>query len=237
MSRGTYRPLNADRHLVAAYATDEALDYARDRTIGTTARAILPTYDAMSRVATGARDAYRGSKLFRDRGATPYAKVGSDWFHSIADRQRAVAQISTDFQTFTNDLASWIPGHDAAAAQWVDASVTLTLKEWATFAAHESSSWWVKAATNWTAFEEWQERLKRLRELARAHGIVLSSAEPVDLPRTVWEQGANGEGNQVASILGVLKVAAVGALAITGAMTLLSGLRDLRGLHDTKAGR
>lgn len=166
-------------------------------------------------------------------------RVGTEWWHSGSDRQHAVAQLSTDFLTFQNDLMAAITARGGALSSeqkrlddaWVACDVRPTLAEWQAFAARESDSWLTRLTTSWDVFEEWMERLRRLRALARAHGLELQSAEPVDLPRTVWQRGTSGGGSASDTWLGFLKVVVYSAVGITGFATLYSVLRDLRGRH------
>jgi hypothetical protein len=106
--------------------------------------------------------------------------------------------------------------------------VTPTLEEWNEFVAHEGRSWWTKLATSWETFEQWWDRLKQLRSLARAHGMELQSAEPVPLPKTIWQQGAEGKGSEATAVLGVLKIGALSALTIMGAAGLFAAIHNLR---------
>ena len=57
---------------------------------------------------------------------------------------------------------------------------------------------------------------------------MLQSAEPVPLPKTIWQRGAEGKGGEATAVLGVLKVGVFTALTLTGALSLLVVLRDLR---------
>lgn len=159
--------------------------------------------------------------------------VGQEMIHTVPDRERAIAQISTGFKTLASDLAVWMSSNTdqpgaSARAQWLAADVTPTLEEWNAFVAHEGKSWWTKVATSWETFEQWWDRLKQLRSLARAHGILLQSTEPVPLPKTIWQQGAEGKGSEATAILGVLKIGALVTLTIMGAAGFLTVIHNLR---------
>lgn len=229
MSRGQYAPLDRDRHWVVGWGTEVARDYA-------TARAIAPVVPAIEvastidRGARGARQILVGSQAFRDRGETPVAQVGAEWFHSVGDRDRAIAQLSTEWQQLAADLDG-DPAHHADPA-WVKADIAPAIEEWNHFVSRETSSWWTRAATDWQVFEDWQERIKRLRELARARGIVLASPEPHPLPKTVWQRGAEGKGSEPAAWLGILKLGFYAALTLTGAFALYGAVSALRGNKD-----
>lgn len=159
--------------------------------------------------------------------------IGQELIHTVPDRSRAIAQISTGFKTLASDLAVWMSSNTdqpgaSARAQWLAADVTPTLEEWNAFVVHEGKSWWTKVATSWETFEQWWDRLKQLRSLARAHGILLQSTEPVPLPKTIWQQGAEGKGSEATAVLGVLKIGALVTLTIMGAAGFLTVLHNLR---------
>jgi hypothetical protein len=159
--------------------------------------------------------------------------VGQEFFHTVADRERAIMSLSTHFRALANDLATWQAANKAAptaasSAQWLAADVTPTLEEWKGFVDQQDTSWWTKAATSWETFEEWWNRLRQLRTLARAHGIALESSEPVPLPKTIWQRADSGKGSEAAALLGVLKVGVFAALTVMGTVSLFAIMRDLR---------
>lgn len=233
--RGNYGPLDRDRHWAIAWGADQATDYARDRTVGAVLRPVLPVAADVAQATRGAERWWIASQAIGDRAEAdrPVTEIGQELFHTTADRDRAIAQLSTGFRALASDLAVWQTSNkdhpDASSnAQWLAADVTPTLEEWNAFVAHESRSWWTKVATSWQTFEGWWSRLKQLRSLARAHGIQLQSVEPTPLPKTIWQQGAEGKGSEAVAILGVLKIGAFTALAIMGAAGLYSAIRGLR---------
>ncbi len=144
--------------------------------------------------------------------------------------------MTIEFQALSDDLASWMhegkqgdAAAPAAIAQWITVDVTPTINEWHQFLERQLGSWWSRAATDWGAYEDWWDRLRRLRELARAHGIVLTSPEPVPLPKTIWQRGTSGRGNEAAVTMGLLKMGIAAALGITGIVGFYAILRDIRG--------
>lgn len=233
--RGHYGPLDRERHWALDWSGARAADYVRDRTIGAAVRPVLPIVHDVTRAKEGA-DRWWGAS--RAIGGRPEAErsatsIGQELFHTVGDRERAVAQLSTAFRALANDLAVWQTTHAdhpeaAVTAQWLAADVTPTLEEWRSFVAHEQRSWWTKLATSWETFEAWWSRLKQLRALARAHGILLQSVEPSPLPKTIWQRSEDGEGSEATAILGVLKIGALSALAIMGAAGLYSAVHSLR---------
>jgi hypothetical protein len=220
---------------VIGWGADHAVDYARDRTVGAALRPVLPTVSDAFRAGRGAARWWHASRAIGGRGDAdrPVTEIGQELFHTVADRGRAIGQLSTGFRALASDLAVWQTSNkdapDASAnAQWLAADVTPTLEEWNEFVAHEQKSWWTKLATSWETFEQWWDRLKQLRSQARSHGIVLQSAEPVPLPKTIWQRGEEGKGSEATAILGVLKIGALSVLTIMGAAGLYAAARNLR---------
>ena len=233
--RGTYAPLDRDRHFLVSWGVDHVNADVHDRTVGAVLRPVLPAIDTMARAGRAADRLWIGTRGIGGRGEAdlPPDVVGQELFHTIADRTRALAQLSTGFKSLASDLAVWqtankdVPGA-TATAQWLAADVTPTLDEWQGFVEHEGASWWTKLATNWETFEEWWNRLRQLRALARAHGVELQSVEPVPLPKTIWQKSAEGKGSEAVALLGVLKIGALTVLGIMGAAGLYAVVRELR---------
>ena len=236
--RGNYGPLDRDENFVIGWGTDRLTMSAADRVFGAVVgpvTPILPMIDAARRIPPAAKNLWIGTRGLggRDEAQQPMAVVGQELFHTVADRSRAITTLSTYFRALANDLATWQAANkekpDAStSAQWFSADVTPTLEEWRGFVEHQESSWWTKAATSWETYEEWWNRLRTLRALARAHGIMLQSSEPTPLPKTIWQRSAEGKGSQATALLGVLKVAVFGALTITGAVSLYANIRKIR---------
>jgi hypothetical protein len=195
----------------------------------------LPVVDDLSRASRGAERWWIGSRAIggRSEAQRSVTEVGQELIHTVSDRKRALSQISTGFRALASDLTVWLSSNKdqpnaSTRAQWIAADVTPTLEEWNEFVAHEGRSWWTKLATSWETFEQWWDRLKQLRSLARAHGMELQSAEPVPLPKTIWQQGAEGKGSEATAVLGVLKIGALSALTIMGAAGLFAAIHNLR---------
>jgi hypothetical protein len=235
VARGSYGPLDRDRHYAIGWGADYAAAYAQDRTIGAAIRPVLPAIHLAARAGRAADRLWTGISLTGGYGEAQKSPslVGQELFHGIADRKRATAAISTGFKALANDLAVWQAANVAApgassTAQWLAADVTPTLDEWRSFAEHEDKSWWTKIATSWETFEEWLARLRQLRALARAHGVVLQSPEPAELPKTIWQKSAEGKGGEATALLGVLKIGALGILTIMGFAGLYAVIREIR---------
>jgi len=144
----------------------------------------------------------------------------------------AIAALATYFRALVDDLATWSLANtdkpnSSTVAQWIAADVTPTLEEWQKFIVHQDDSWWTKVATSWETYEEWFARLRTLRSLARAYGILLQSGEPVPLPKTIWQRGEEGKGTEATALLGILKIGVFTALTITGGVTMFTIIRDL----------
>jgi hypothetical protein len=232
--RGHYGPLDRDRHWAIGWATDQGVDYVRDRTVGEAARYVLPTATDVIRARRGAERVWNATRVIGGRAEAekPAAQIGQELFHTVADRDRAMAQLSTGFKALASDLAVWQTSNAdkpnaTTTAQWMAADVTPTLEEWAQFVAHQQKSWWTRMATSWETFDGWHDRLKQLRSMARVHGVTLQSAEPIPLPQTIWQKSEEGKGSEAVAILGVLKIGALTALGLIGAAGLYGAVRNL----------
>ena len=216
--RGQYAPIDRSRKPVQAWAADEFVEYAAGPAIRAGYRAVRST-----------RGVYHGARgLAQSRGTS--AQVGSEWFHTVSDRQSAVNRLNADFAVLAADLAAAVTANPTpAGAQFLSADVTPLLKDWVAFAKRETDSWLTRAATDWRAFESWLDRLRRLRSLARSHGIALTSPEPIDLPTTVWDRAASGESGGATSWLGVARVGVLGVIGLAGVHGLYTLWRDVKG--------
>ena len=233
--RGSYGPLDRERNWVAGWTTDQAVDYVRDHTIGAALRPVMPVVSDAFQASRSAQRVWTAARGIGGRAEAekPPTQIGQELFHTLADRDRAIAQFSTGFRALTNDLAVWLSTNkshpDASTiASWIATDVTPALTEWSAFVAHEKKSWWVKIATRWETLERWQDRLKQLRSLARVHGVPLQSAEPAPLPKTIWQRSEEGNGSEATAVLGVLKIGALTALGIMGVAGLYGAVRNLR---------
>ncbi len=233
--RGTYGPLDHDRHWAIGWGTDRGVDYVRDRTVGAVLRPAMPIVGDVARARHGAQRWWEASRAIggRSEADRPVTEIGQELFHTVADRERAISHLSTGFRGLVNDLAVWQTSNkdhpDASVnAQWFAADVTPTLEEWNEFVDHEKRSWWTKLATTWETFEGWWDRLKQLRSLARARGIMLQSAEPLPLPKTIWQKSAEGKGSEATAVLGVLKIGVLTVVGIMGAAGAYAAFRNLR---------
>jgi hypothetical protein len=241
--RGHYGPLDRDRHWVVGWGADRVSDRVQDR-IGAAIAPYMPVVADISSARRGAQRWWEASRAIggRSEAERPATEIGQELFHTVADRERAIIYLSTSFRALVSDLAIWQEsnkGHPDASinAQWFAADVTPTLEEWNEFVEHERKSWWTKLATSWETFPMWWERLKQLRSLARAHGIMLQSAELVPLPKTIWEKSAEGKGTEATAILGVLKIGAYTMLGIMGVAGLYGAVRNLRSKARVAADR
>jgi hypothetical protein len=233
--RGSYGPGDHDRNWIINWGADQTSDYVRDQTVGAALRPAMPVISDAFRASRGAQRVWTATRGIGGRAEAekPAAQIGQELFHTAGDRDRAIAQLSTGFRSLASDLAVWQTSNtthpDASKiAQWIAADVTPTLEEWKAFVAREQKSWWTKIATSWETFEGWWDRLKQLRSLARVHSVMLQSAEPVPLPKTIWQHSEEGNGSEAAAILGVLKIGALTALGIMGVAGLFGAIRNVR---------
>jgi hypothetical protein len=233
--RGSYGPLDRDQHFIVGWGSDRLAAHTYARTVGRVVQPILPMAILGVRAHRSADRLWTGARLTGGRveAEKPLSRVGQEFFHTVADRTRALSMLTTSFQGLSNDLAVWQTANRdlpqaTSTAQWIAADVTPTLDEWRQFFEHESRSWWSKLATNWETYEEWVTRLRQLRSMARAHGITLQSPEPVDLPKTIWQRGAEGKGSEAAALLGVLKIGAGVLLTVMGVVGIYEVVHKLR---------
>jgi hypothetical protein len=233
--RGNYGPVDRDRHWAIGWVADETAGYVRDQTVGSALRPVMPVVSDAFRAGRGAQRVWTATRVIGGRAEAekPAAQIGQELFHTAGDRVRAIAQLSTGFRSLVNDLAVWQTSnkdHPEASrtAQWIAADVIPTLEEWGAFVVRENKSWWVKIATSWDTFEQWWDRLKQLRSMARLHGVTLQSTEPVPLPKTIWQHSEEGKGSEATAILGVLKIGAFTALGIMGVAGLYAAIRNIR---------
>lgn len=233
--RGSYGPSDPSCNWIIGWGGRQTASYVRDQTVGAALRPAMPVISDAYRAHRGAQrmwTATRGIGGRTEAEKTP-TQIGQDLFHTVADRDRAILQLTTGFRSLARDLAVWQTSNmahpDASKiAQWIAADVTTTLEEWKAFVEREKKSWWTKLATSWETFEGWWERLKQLRSLARAHGVTLQSADPMPLPKTIWQHSEDGTGSEAIAILGVLKIGALTALGLMGAAGLYGAIRNIR---------
>lgn len=178
-----------------------------------------------------ARGCYGRNQITRGN-AQGAPQVSGEWFHSVEDRQRALEQITAGFQALQTEILNWQghadPQRARAFGQWLEVDVAPALAAWNAFADREQKSWLAKAVTSWQTFVAWRERLRNLRQLARAHGIVLESPEPPLLPTTIWEKSDLGTGNELAPLVGASKIAFRSVLTVIGVITVYTLARDAR---------
>lgn len=160
------------------------------------------------------------------RGGRGVTRVAGEWWHGGSDRTNALAQLGIDFAALQNDLTAQVT--TPSDRQWMIADVAPVFAAWQTFLSRLAGSKLAAYVTEWSVFETWIQRLTRLREMARARGLVLTSAEPVPLPMTVWERGAKGTGTDLDTWVALGKTAVFGAIAVTGVVGFFAIMRDLK---------
>jgi len=217
-----------EKHWIAAAGLDQAAAYGAARATS----AIAPATEVLRRAretGKGARNALWASRAMKDR--RELGAVGTEWFHTMSDRKRAIEEIGAGFRDLAADLTTWNAepsDKTAATAQWVKIDVIPALLDWNTWSKGEIESWFVRTFTSWDTFEKWHARLMRLRELARAHGIVLCSPEPLPLQKTIWDAGAAGNGGKLGAALGAGKIVFAAAVGIAGFITVVAAVNSFR---------
>ena len=193
-------------------------------------------------IERGARWAFTGSRALRamsgraagdDAIGSRHLVVAGEFLHGPGDRSAAIASITADLVALQADIEHGARSPDDA--RWAMSDVVPALAAWQDFVAHERASALAPWVTDWSAFTQWQDRVLRLRELARARGIALSSADPVPLPMTVWERGGSGTGSSTDRYMALVKWAIYAALGIIGFASLYAALRSARFAIVTRA--
>lgn len=146
---------------------------------------------------------------------------GELW-HDDDDRKRLLRRLDRDLAAFVADVRVHVESPDAPPSrrQWWTAEVRPTLDEWRTLYDGSMASWARRTATEWSTYEDWLDRIRDLRSGARAHGLVLSSPEPSDLPRTVYQRAASGCGSDGEAWWTLGRVALYTTVGILGVLTL-----------------
>ena len=238
--RGNYRPLDRRQNPVINWGLQRAADHATWSAIGRAVAPVIPIvhkFDRANSVLAGARGVYTATRVIGGRDTPPLAHVGAQWFHGTQDRVLALGKIAAALADLSRDLMGEIAGRRDAAhgdpaklaevaadAKWLQIDIAPALTDWKAFVDRQNGGGVTLVATDWDVFENWLDRVRRLRQLARARGFHLSSPEPTDLPKTVWQRGAEGEGG-LASWLGLLKIGIATAIGLAGAAGLYSALR------------
>lgn len=152
-------------------------------------------------------------------------RVGLALYHTVGDRERAIAEISAGFATLANELASqlgWTQDHPSIDEKqtgytWYHNVAVPALNEWQAFQATQTDSWWSRWATSWDVYEHWMDRLKDLRNNAEHNGFNLTSAAPADLMETIWKAAPKAAENLIWTLI---KIILVGGAVIIGGVLL-----------------
>jgi hypothetical protein len=216
---------------IASWCAHEALASVTAEPVGRAARA----YVTAQNTQTAVRRIYVGAEGVRQDGRRGERMVSAgEWFHGASDRTNALAQLGIDFQALLGDLERHaISAQDAA---WVITEVVPALRAWEAFVQREASSALAPWVTEWSVYEAWWDRLTRIRELARARGIILESPDPLPLPKTIWQRGAQGEGSPLDTWFGFLKTGIFAAVAVTGFVSLWAILAQFRRSRESQSG-
>jgi hypothetical protein len=121
--------------------------------------------------------------------------VGAGFYHTVGDRERALAQLAMGFTMLQNEVmraAGWradpyLPAEGPVWEWWKLVGLP-TIEAWQKFQASQTSSWTSRFAASWTTYEQWHDRLVFLRETAKAHGLRFESPDPAPLGSTIQER-------------------------------------------------
>jgi hypothetical protein len=210
-----------------AIATELALRATPDAVLnayGAGARAI----ELGGQVTRSAHLAYVGSSGIRTmlgRGHQPVVIAGH-FLHGPGDRHAALDSLRADYQSLQADLMNHATSHDDA--MWALADAIPQLSAFDEFYKRERASWIGMMLTDWAVFQSWQDKLVRIRELAKMRGIHLDGPQPVPLPETIWERGASGTGSDTDRWFTLAKYVVYAALGIVGFASLYAALRTVK---------
>ena len=170
-------------------------------------------------------------------------------YHGSDDRALALAILDLGFSALRGELAplftngaSASPIRDGArsdrtagakvadenARSWWTLEALPVFTAWAEFETRERASWLSRMATSWEAFEDWRDKLIRLRDQARALDLTVHTPPPAELPMTISERGSMGRGSALDAIWTAVKSVVYGAIAVLGFLGLYRAYRDLR---------
>jgi len=171
------------------------------------------------------------SSTMRGSRGLERAVVAGEWYHGASDRANALAQLGLDYEALERDVTT---NGTPADHVWIATDVAPVLAEWRNFVQRIARSSVAAFATEWSVFVTWQNRLLSLRSSARARGIKLESADPIALPKTVWQRGADGTGTSLDTWMTLGKTVVFGVMTVAGFIGFWSILRDLRSKKPTE---
>ncbi len=214
----------------------------------------------------------RAPRVSNERGRYGSPRIGISLFHTVGDRDRAVEQMNTEFNVLVNELfremgvsdypsidygkmadpkyfADWRAKVDAADTKmkasplyplWHDV-VSPMLTEWRNF-YHEQSSW-EEWKTAWETYENWDTRIKALRDKVEAeikrHGGQVLAPGSGDLPETIWQEaggavsrGGGAIAHGAGEVLDILKYGLIAVLGIGAVVAVSSVASNLKKGRD-----
>jgi hypothetical protein len=221
-------------HWIARELAAPAVDPLVDRALG--------AYGDVARGARGAATFYRGSSELSRSGRRGYrwdreadgpaagarreaAAIKGEIWHGAGDRELAIGQIGSDLEALHVDIGRAASAGDANAQALLDV-IGPTIVQWDTFVSHERSTVLAPWVTEWSTFETWWQRVRALRDAAKAKGIPLASPEMAPLPKTIWQRAESGTGTTLDVWISALKTVILGTMAIVGAAGFCSVVRD-----------
>jgi len=189
------------------------------------------------------------------------ARVGNAVYHTVGDRDDALKALDLGFTQAYAEIghkigvlpdagsAERVKAHPAEYAWWTAAVVPL-MHQWRDFHAERSGTgrtgpapgyvaYGTQFETDWSVYEAWQDKLRGLRDGARAMGIKLETPTPAPLPTTVVKDVADAGSylahkakDAVGDVWDLGKVAIYGGLALLGVVAVGSLVSNLKSGKD-----
>lgn len=181
---------------------------------------------------------------------SPREVVGISLFHTVGDRERAMDAINTDVRQLQNEVMakagySADPYREASGPlwEWWKLAGIPIIEEWQKFYADMWDSYMSRWASSWETYENWQQRIKKLRGLTEARlregGDRLETPSPEDLPTTVWadvthtvKKGAGDIWSGAGDVWSLVKYGAWAVLGIGAIVALSSVASNLKSGKD-----
>ena len=189
------------------------------------------------------------------RGRPGAPSVGGTLYHTIGDREEALASLKRDvnalYQELTRQILHATPEHPFGLASdatirpdwfaWWKSRGNPFFNDFRDWVAERSPANWSRFGayvafgkhfeTDWDAYKAWGDRLVDLRREAEGLGIKLKSSDPVALPTTLVEDVEDIGKKLAKKVEGVgdyLKYVVVAAVGVAVIAALSGVVRDVR---------
>ncbi len=180
---------------------------------------------------------YQEARRRKPWGALWVGQDGALLWHDDDDRAQAMRLLDEGFAAFRADVEPRATESAAppATRQWWSVEVLPQFDQWRDFADQAAASWTKRAATAWSTYQDWHDRLRELRSIARAHDLVLSSPEQADLPETVYQRAQAGRGSGAEAWWTLGRFALYTAVGVAGVLSLRQIMkRQIRQLREVQ---